>query len=116
LKCFDVASLALLAGIALSRGIDITGVNDAAFFGNESFAGKGSVEGLEEFSTALSLIFFGALVTQAVNEPEALPVDEVAQLQDANFLLSGFFLMFVSRKESLLHRRACDSSSCQESP
>ena len=90
------------------------------FLGPLHFAGKGGVEGLEEFRTALSLIFFGALVTQAVvfleDEPEALPADEVAQLQDANFLLSGFLLMFESRKESLLHRRACDSSSCQESP
>jgi len=38
-------------------GIEKTGVDDAAFFGSEFFAGEGLVEGFEEFLAFVAVVF-----------------------------------------------------------
>lgn len=44
LAVFDF--LVLLAGVSLAWSVDKTGINDAAFFGDEALAGERPVEGL----------------------------------------------------------------------
>ena len=53
---FDL--LVLLTGVWLAGSVDKTGINDAAFFGDESFASEFPIKGFEEFAAPIALVFF----------------------------------------------------------
>ena len=55
-------ALVLLAVVALARGFDEAGVDDAAFAGDEAFAFEDLVKGFEELTAAFAPVVFDALL------------------------------------------------------